>query len=288
MPNSDQRTNIFQNFFNRIYNFWKQLAYVHKQKDLYSNALNKLLSKDDKIDDMSKLILENYVQFIDKTVEDILIPRSDVFGVKSTATIAEINQALIQHFHTRILVYENNLDNVVGFIHIKDLYKNFISGSTLKPLDLIRKPLTVVDSTKLVKLLAQMQKDRTHLAVVVDEYGGTKGIVTNENVIEALVGEIRDEHDKAPNDKEEYQLLNESTLVINARARIEKVEELLNIDLQKEQYDCDTIGGLVTAIANKVPPVNTVFMINDNVQAEVIDANKRYLKTIKVKLLEDA
>jgi len=288
MPNTERHTNIFQIFFNKIYNFWKQLVYINKQKDLYSNALDKLLSKDDKIDDMSKLILENYVQFIDKTVEDILIPRSDVFGVKSTATINEINQALTNHFHTRILVYENNLDNVVGFIHIKDLYKNFIKGSTLKPLDLIRKPLTVVDSTKLVKLLAQMQKDRTHLAVVVDEYGGTKGIVTNENVIEALVGEIRDEHDKAPNDKEEYQLLDEDTLIINARARIEKVEELLNIDLQKDQYDCDTIGGLVTAIANKVPPVNTIVMINNDLQAEVIDANKRYLKTIKVKALKDA
>jgi magnesium and cobalt transporter len=268
--------------FNNIFSLIKSFLNGFRKDPVPLNNINYFLNKA-QISESAKLIITNGLNFIDKTVDDIITPRSDIFGIKSTASIDEINQALVGSSHTRILVYEENLDNIIGFIHIKDLYKNFILKNDCKLVDLIRKPITVVPSTKLINVLSRMQQERIHLAVVADEYGGTAGIVTNENVIEALVGEIHDEHD-SKNAQDEYQLIDETTLIANARLRLDKVEELLKIDLQEYERDCDTIGGIVIARAGRMPQIGAILDINDNVKVEVLEANKRLLKKIRIKV----
>ena len=247
--------------------------------------IQKILAQDQELDSNSKMILSNSVKFIDKTVDDILIPRSDIFAVKDTTTIEEINQALLRRFHTRILVYKENLDNIVGFIHIKDLYKNFIFGQQTQISKILREPIVTVTSTKLIHLLALMQKRHIHLAVVVDEYGGTAGIATNEDVIEALFGDIHDEHDQ---NKQDYELISAGVLIANARMRLAKVEELLHINLQDYEQECDTVGGIVIAKAGKMPSPGSVLQINDHIKIEVLDADKRALKKVRITVLDKA
>lgn len=246
------------------------------------STIKNILQNDTSIDHVTRLILYNGLSFVNKDVENVMVPRSDIFGIKSSASIAEINQVILSTTYTRVLVYNENLDNIVGFIHIKDLYKNLVSGKFFQISDIIRTPITVVPSMQLVNVLAMMQRNRVHLAVVVDEYGCTVGIVTNEDIIEALVGKINDEHDANTAD-EEYQLLDSNTLIASARLKIETVEELLKIDLKDHNYDCETVGGMVIAKAGKIPEIGSVLNIKQNILVEVLDANKRVLKQIKIK-----
>jgi magnesium and cobalt transporter len=277
------RKNIFDLVSHFLLQGKKFLKQIKPSKNPLLSIRDILHSATD-IDSNAKVILGNCLQFVDKTVEEIIIPRSDILGIKSTASIDEINQELLKTSHTRMLVYEENLDNIIGFIHIKDLYKNTILGKQYKLMEIIRKPITVVPSTKLIKLLSLMQQERTHLAIVADEYGGTSGIVTNENVIEALVGEINDEHDGIKLSKEDYQMLNNTTLIANARLKIDKVEELLQIDLNEYERDCDTIGGIIIAKAGKMPSIGAIIHITDNIKVEILDANTRLLKKIKIQV----
>jgi CBS domain containing-hemolysin-like protein len=274
------------NLITKLINYLKKLTGIERPNSKIPNKLIDILNHNQKIDSIANLILNNCVKFIDKTVEDIIIPRSDIFGIKIDSTTEEINKTLVEGSPTRIIVYQENFDNIIGFVHIKDLYKSFLQGSNYKLINLIRKPITVALSTKLTFLLSKMQQERIHLAVVVDEYGGSAGIVTNENILEALVGEIHDEHDKQIQD--EYQIVNETTLITNSRVKVEKIEEIMQIDLNNAKYDCDTIGGLVIFKAGKVPPVGSTLIIAKNIQAEILEANKRLLKKIKIKIIKES
>lgn len=265
-------------------NLIKYLPGVEKKTNHTLSLIKELVQNTQDIDHNAKLILSNGLKFVEKDVEDVIIPRSDIFGIPSTATIDEINKALLDSSHTRILVYKDNLDDIIGFIHIKDLYKNMVLGKLDSITDIIRMPITVVPSTKLIHLLSLMQQARTHLAVVADEYGGTAGIVTNEDVIEALVGAINDEHDLGTNQQEESNLIDSRTLIASARLKLEKVEEFLKISLKEYEDECETIGGLVISKAGKVPQVGDILNINDNMKVEILSANKRVLKKIKIKI----
>jgi len=271
-------------FITCVLNFIRHLFGFSTNKNQSISLLKEILQNSQHIDQNAKLILSNCLKFIEKDVEDVIIPRSDIFGIPSTATIDDINKALLETSHTRILVYKENLDDIIGFIHVKDLYKKMVLGKLDSIADIIRTPINVVPSTKLIHLLSMMQQARTHLAVVVDEYGGTSGIVTNEDVIEALVGEINDEHDDDKNDQEESRLVDSRTLIASARLKLEKVEELLKIDLKEYEDECETIGGLVISKAGQVPQVGSILNINDNIKVEILSANKRVLKKIKIKV----
>jgi CBS domain containing-hemolysin-like protein len=268
---------------NYICSFVRYIPGFSKNKRNTLSLIKEMVQKSQDINHNAQLILSNGLKFIEKDVEDVIIPRSDIFGIPSTATIDDINKALLETSHTRILVYKENLDDIIGFIHVKDLYKKMVLGKLDSISDIIRKPITVAPSTKLIHLLSLMQQERIHLAVIVDEYGGTAGIVTNEDVIEALVGAINDEHDGSNDDKEESRLIDSRTLIASARLKIEKVEELLKIDLKEYENECETIGGLIISKAGKVPQVGNILNINDNIKVEILSANKRVLKKIKIK-----
>ncbi len=267
-----------------IYNIYKTIKRFVSPNN-QTSSIQHALADNQTMDSEAKTILSNSIKFIDKTAEDVMIPRSDIFAVQDNATIEVINEALLASSHTRLLVYKENLDNIVGFIHIKDLYKYLLLQKKFNIADIVRQPIIAVASTKLTHLLSMMQQERKHLAVVADEYGGTEGIVTNEDVMEALVGEINDEHDENKTSKKEYHLASPNILISNARLRIEKVEELLHINLKNYHEDCDTIGGIVMAKSGQMPAVGSAMHIEDNILVEVLEAEKRVLKKLKITVL---
>jgi len=227
------------------------------------------------------IIIQNFESFAEKTVEDIMIPRSDIIAVSCEASLEDISKTIIKYGHTRTLVYKENLDNVIGFLHIKDLFEVIAKSNKYNLKKLMRKHIVSPHSMTLIDLLKQMQIHRTHIAVVVDEYGGTDGIVTIEDVIEAIIGRINDEHDESL-DGENIEIIKPGVMIVNARVEIEELEKILGVSLRKEEGEFDTIGGLVLAKIGTVPEKGEVIAITEEVTIEILDSTPRAIKQLKV------
>ena len=227
------------------------------------------------------MIMKNFESFAEKTVEDVMIPRSDIISVSYDISLEDLSKTIIKHGHTRTLVYKDNLDNVIGFLHIKDLFEIIARSKKYSLKKLMRKHIVSPHSMTLIELLKQMQLNRTHIAVVVDEYGGTDGIVTIEDVIESIVGRIDDEHD-ADLDTENFKILKPGLIIANARMEVEELERILGVKLRDEDDEFDTIGGLVLAKVGTVPDKGEVIIITEEVTIEIINSTPRTIKQLKV------
>ena len=269
--------------------FFSRLFSKEKLEDNFYDAIKKLKSNSKKMTLEEKKIFMNLLKFGHKTVEDVMIPRSDIKAVKLTASIDELSQMLNSKIpNTRTLVYDETLDNIVGFIHIKDLFKilitkQLITNQELQLKKIIRKPIISAPSMKLIDLLAKMRRDCVQISIIVDEYGGTDGIVTMEDIMEEIVGRIDDEHDKK-SDNDSFRIINNNTILSNARVKVEDLESALGVKLKLHNDEFDTIGGLVLAKVGNVPLVGTKIDIEQQVELEVIDASPRSLKQVKLQL----
>jgi magnesium and cobalt transporter len=257
----------------------------HSLEETVSEIIEEYNPKREKMTSEEQKILHNFLEFGSKKVSNIIIPRSDICAVKDTATINDIISSFTHFAHTRIIVYKEDLDDIVGFIHIKDLIPILAGKEKFNLNKLIRKTILVAPSMKLHDLLSQMQKQRTHIAIVLDEYGGTHGIVTMEDIIEVIFGEIDDEHD-VKNQIEDYKMLNEHTLIASARMEIKVLEQILKIKLKTEEDDFETVGGLILARHGHMPKKGSIVPITHNINAEIIDANPRSLKQVKISVAE--
>jgi magnesium and cobalt transporter len=236
-----------------------------------------------KIPSYERNILNNSLSFASKTVEDVMVPRSDISAVRKDISLEGLSIKMTECPFTRILVYDDTLDNVIGFVHIKDILKTLLSKANFQIDTILRTPIIAAPSMKLIDLLVEMQLKRTHMAIVIDEYGGTDGIVTIEDIIEEIVGRIDDEYDTRL-ESDSYTIVNPSTILSHARVEVEALEKILGIKLKKEDDEFDTIGGLVLAKVGNVPSIGTKIDISDIVELEVIDASTRTLKQVKLKL----
>ncbi|KAJ6645025.1 Hemolysin C [Pseudolycoriella hygida] len=233
-----------------------------------------------------KKFFMNLLDFGQKTVEEVMIPRSDIEAIKLTATFEELSKIYSNKIsRTRTLVYNGTLDNIVGFIHIKDLFKMLATTQNLQLDKIIRKPIISTSSMKLIDLLTEMRKNCVQISIVVDEYGGTDGIVTIEDIIEEIIGRIDDEHNKKSSNNN-FKIINRNTIISNARVKVEDLELALGVELKTEEDEFDTIGGLVLARIGNVPSIGTKIDIKELVELEVIDASPRSLKEVKLKLKE--
>lgn len=269
-------------------------------KNIFKKLLNRYQSsstkKDNNITDekhaaLSKieesLTIRDFESFAKKTVRDVMIPRSDIVAVNFDISLEELSKIIIKNAHTRVLVYKDNLDNVVGFVHIKDLFELIAKSKKYNLKKLIRKHLVSPDSMKLVDLLQEMQLKRTHIAVALDEYGGTDGLITIEDIIEAIVGRIDDEHDTDLL-TENFKILKPGLIIVNARMEVEELEKILNVKLKEEDDEFDTIGGLVLAKVGNVPEKGQIIDITDDVTIEVVDSTPRIIKQLKVVCSKDS
>ncbi|MDX1916673.1 MAG: hemolysin family protein [Rickettsiaceae bacterium] len=282
-PNEiDSKQSIFtalKNFFNPDqYQFNEHKA--ANQPHFVDSCDN--ITQNSEIDVNEDLIYKNFLNFRTKTVSKIMIPRSDISAVRLESIESEVLSTILDDCHTRTLVYQDSLDNIVGFLNIKDLFSALAQDKPIIIKKLIRKHLVIVPSMSLMDVLSEMKKRKTHIAVVIDEYGGTDGIVTIEDIIGELVGKIEDEHVTEEVNQEAIKLINSNTIICNARVEIDKVEKILSIMLKKSDDYFETVGGLVLARAGYFPKVGTKIALDNNVFAEIIDANARSIKTVKL------
>ena len=233
-----------------------------------------------------KNLIKNILNLDDKSVEDIMVPRAEIISIEKKQNLNEIFSLIENESHSRMPVYDNNLDNVLGFIHIKDLLKNK-SDQIFDITNIIRDVLYVAPKSPILDLLKRMRSSRIHMGLVVDEFGGVDGLVTIEDLVEEIVGDIEDEHD-AEDEDEEYLLkkINETTIFVNSSYKLEDLEKYFNISIElKETEEIDTVGGMLFFIANKVPENKQVYRYNDIFEFKVIKASARKIESIEIKRL---
>lgn len=250
-----------------------------KKKEKSTTTLYSELDEDSK---QENIIATNADNFEDKTAEDVMVPRSDITAVSDNISLSALQKIILQDRHTRTLVYNENLDNIIGFIHIKDLFAIIANKKSFNLRSILRQPITCPHSMKLSELLKKMRHSRTHIAVVVDEYGGTDGLLTIENIIEELVGDIEDEHDDKSGEDNQYKLIKPGVIIANARIEIETIEHLIGFRIAEGEEEVDTIGGLVISICGSVPTKGQKIIIYEGVEAEIIESTPRMIKKLKI------
>ena len=219
------------------------------------------------------------------TVDDVMTPRADIVAVEFNTSFDALVAQFSDTEHSRLPVYRATLDDPIGFVHIKDVFK-LLASKSRRPagvLKRLRRPAPgVPGSMRAATLLAQMQKTRVHMALVIDEYGGTEGLVTLEDLIEAVVGDIADEHDDAA--VTGLRVLEGGIIEASARALLEDLEAVLGEDQLGDgdhEEDIDTVGGLVSAIAGRVPRRGDVIRLSDAYDIEIIAADPRRVKRVR-------
>jgi CBS domain containing-hemolysin-like protein len=251
-----------------------------------------------------RTILQNVLSLGEKHVEDVMVPRADIEAIDIESSLGDMIAKFRHAGHSRIPVYSDNIDNIAGFIHVKDALRRITEIVTdpakevpiklvstalkhkLGKLDLLRTVLFVPPLMPVGDLLQQMQLKRVHMAIVIDEYGGTDGVVTIEDLLEAVVGEIDDEHDEFEGPL--IRKINSNIFVASARAELGEVEGVIGPDFQPGEHgdEVDTIGGLVFALAGRVPAKGEVIGGIKNFEFEVMQADSRQLRRIKIKRLK--
>ena len=198
-------------------------------------------------------MLRNLLHFGERTAGDICVTRGDMIAVPSTLSFDELVRAFADAEHSRLPVYGGSLDEVIGMIHIKDVFKSANDESRNRSIrDLMREPLFIPESMGVLDLLARMRAQRTHLAIVVDEFGGTEGLVTIEDVVEEIVGDIEDEHDIEQAGM--LNMLDDGVWEADARVELEELAKVVDARLTWEEDEVDTLGGLMFLLAGHIVP----------------------------------
>jgi magnesium and cobalt transporter len=230
-----------------------------------------------------RVLIGNILKVYNRTAADVMVPRLDIVALDVETPFPEVLKCMIEQGHSRVPVYRETLDDVIGFVHVKDLLGPAADRQPTKLGPILRKVLFVAPSLLILDLLVQMRQARTHIAMVVDEFGGIDGLVTIEDLIEEIVGEIEDEYDVAegPNLIERA----DGTLIADARIPIEQLEERQGIRLRPtgEQDEVDTLGGLVSSLAGRVPGRGEVIGHPSGIEFEVLDADPRRVKRLRVR-----
>jgi magnesium and cobalt transporter len=235
---------------------------------------------------LERQMMRNLLHFSEHDADDVAIPRSQIVGVPAGASFAELVVAFAEHGHSRLPVYGESLDDMVGMVHIKDVFPivaDMALNGAAAPADwssLMRQPLFVPQARGALDVLGDMRSSRTHLAIVIDEYSGTDGIITIEDLVEEIVGEIEDEHDDAPVDL--IHRLDDATWDADARAELDDVGKRVDPRLAIVDEDVDTLGGLAVVLAGEVPPVGRILDHDSGWRIEVTDGDDRRLTRLRL------
>jgi CBS domain containing-hemolysin-like protein len=228
-------------------------------------------------------LLSNVLKLRGATAYDVMLPRADIIALPADLTLDQAVAAIQREGHSRYPVYENQLDDVLGMVHIKDIIAAVGRQAPFSLRAILRKPLLVVPSVPVLDLLLRMREARMHMALVVDEYGGIDGLITIEDLVETIVGDIADEHDEI--DAPQITERGEGVLVLDARTEIEKFEAKIGPVLTEEERnaDIDTVGGLVLTMAGRVPARGEIFSHPSGLEFRVLDADARRIRRLRVR-----
>jgi len=257
---------------------------IDDKESVRENIANVLDNKSDaeNISKQERLMLRNVLKINEITARDIMIPRANISAVETNDTLDSVLDIFLKEAHSRAPVYEKNLDNIIGMVHIKDLLKYKIKNGSDKSIflqNIKREILKVPPSMPVLDLLMKMQLTRIHMAVVIDEYGGSDGLLTIEDVIEEITGEIEDEHDQ----QNIPMLIRTGQKSFEARARVQvkEFEKLINLHLLEDD-EIDTLGGLIFSLVGRVPQRGEIIKHESGLVFEILDADPRKIKTLKI------
>lgn len=250
-------------------------------KDRIADAIE-TADKHDEMLPVEREMLRSLLQFGDRTAGDVAVPRSDIIAVPKTMPFADLVKAFAEAGHSRLPVYAESLDEIVGMVHIKDVFA-ILAGTRKPPVTiakLIRQPLYVPASRGVLDLLADMRSKRLHLAIVIDEYSGTEGLVTIEDLVEEIVGEIEDEHDDAP--VALLAALEDGVWDADARATLEEVARDIDSQLGEVDEDVDTLGGLAFVLAGHVPEAGEMLDHPSGWRLEIVDGDTKRVTRLRL------
>ena len=281
--------------------FYWILMPVCKIFDLYKKGLAKLfkLKKDETVTDEELLslveeaeesgtlkedeseLVRSALEFDDLKVEDILVPRVDVIAVDEDSTMEEIREKFEKSGYSRLPVYKETIDNVIGLIHERDFFNSYVKGE--KEIGhFVQDIVFTTEYTRISTLLKQLQKQKIHMAAVSDEYGGLLGIVTLEDVLEELVGEIWDEHDE---EEVHFGKISEGEYWVDGKCELESFFEIYEKEVADEAYDSNTVGGWVTELYGEIPPIGETVRF-ENIELKVVKATKQKVLKVRSYLVE--
>ena len=255
-------------------------------KDVLEDIIEDNGNSVESIDDGTKKIFKNIIQLNDKCIEDIMIPRADIDSVSSSIKINQLITFINKTKHSRIPVYEENLDKVIGMVHIRDLFEKINKTTKVKrdikmSRSIIRKILFSSPSMRILDLLLKMRSEQIHMSIVVDEFGGTNGLVTIEDLVEEIVGEIKDEHDLEERDI--IKKISKKTYEVSARLTVDEFEKKLGVSFESDdKEDIDTVGGLVFNLIGKIPSRGQVISHKSGLEFTILDADTRKIKRLLV------
>ena len=264
--------------------FLKKNTENNNLKQSIETVLDSDLKDTEGISKHERLMLLNILKIDGIRSSDIMIPRADIGAVELNDSFEKVLEVFIKEAHSRVPIYEKNLDNIIGMIHIKDLvnYQNQKKTETNFLQNLKREILEIPPSMPVLDLLLKMQLTRLHMGIVIDEYGCTDGLVTIEDVIEEITGEIEDEHDE----KNLPMLIKSSQNTFEASARIEidELQKVTNIQFldSHDNEDVDTLGGLIFSITGRVPQRGEIIKHTSGTTFEIKDADPMKIKSVKV------
>lgn len=237
------------------------------------------------LDEDAAHLLENVVEFGSTDVGEVMTPRTDIDGLEKTNDIGAIREFIIKAGHSRIPVFEGNLDNILGILYVKDLIP-FLGKEPgeLHIEKLLRKPIIVPETKPVGELLADFQKSEVHMAIVIDEYGGTAGLVTIEDVLEEIVGEIHDEHEPEPDVEPMLTRLDESHAEVDGRYRVDDLNEELELEVPEEE-EYDTVAGFLLTEFGRVPETGETIETH-NARFTITAASETHIQKVRIELLE--
>lgn len=272
--------------FKKLFSFFLNL-FGKKTKKSFSSVIShvvEIYEKEGLISQEEKKMFKNISSFGDKKVASIMTPRSDIIAIRQDATLEEIKRIINNDGHTRIPVFRENLDEITGFIHSKDLAKFLCaSDGDFSVTKILRKILFIPGSMKLIDAMLRLRMARVHVAIVLDEFGGLDGLITIENLMEEIVGDIEDEHD-LPIDSSPFRIkkIGEKIFQFGGRVEIRKVEEVLQKKLRQKNDEFQTVSGFAMSVFRRVPEIGEEIK-RGGINLKVIDADSRVVKLVEIK-----
>ena len=260
--------------------FWRRPEHIRQE-------IFAILAKGRKsgvLDDASRKMIENILDFTSILVREIMIPRTDIVSINADDNPQDMIQEIVSAHYTRLPVHRGSVDNIIGILNIKDLLETWSPNMTAADiLSRLTKPYYIPETKNAHLLFYEFKNNKKHMAIVIDEYGGTSGLVTLEDLLEEIVGDIRDEHEEHA-DSENIIRTAEGAIVVDGRTEIEKIEEHLNISLERGRYE--TISGLILNAIRRIPHSG------ENIQIEGMDmiiesADERSIKKVKIRKMDD-
>ncbi len=250
-------------------------------RDELSELIENSINTKDSFDNHESTLLRNILDLKDLTAESLMVPRADIVSIDLTEDVDSVMAHICSANHSRLPVHNGSMDVIQGMIHIKDLMPHLLAGSNPDLRKLLRPVLFVSPSIWVMDLLHEMRLKRRHLALVVDEFGGVDGLITIEDLVEEIVGEIEDEHDEM--EMPRFELIDDDSAIADARLELEDLEKLVGplVDIG-EREEIDTVAGLVFSLAGRVPVRGEVIRHPCGLEFEVLEGDPRRITLLKI------